>query len=179
MTEADFCDAYYRHKDVVFRFARRMSGSGAIAEDVVHDCYAALWSKRAIFDPNRGALRTFLIGVARNLLLKRFRDERPHDLLDEDGAIVPSVDLLEMERAAAVAGAIERLPPLQREAVILAEYEDLSLEEISAATGVEIAAVKSRLHRGRENLRRMLRPLVEEKTLKKETSLWNPNAIKS
>jgi RNA polymerase sigma-70 factor (ECF subfamily) len=159
--EADFSDAYYRHKDVVYRFARRMAGSDAIAEDIVHDCYAALWSKRAAFDPKRGSLRTFLIGVARNLLLKRFRDERPLDLLDDDAAVAPAIDLLEMERAAAVARAIEQLPALQREAVILAEYEELSLEEVSAITGSEIAAVKSRLHRGRENLRRMLRPYVE------------------
>jgi RNA polymerase sigma-70 factor (ECF subfamily) len=163
MKEADFSHAYYRHKDVVFRFARRMGGSDAVAEDIVHDCYAALWSKRAVFDSNRGSLRTFLIGVARNLLLKRIRDERPQDLLDDDAAAVESIDLVEMERAEAVARAIKRLPALQREAVILAEYEELSLEEISAATGVEIAAVKSRLHRGRENLRRMLRPYVEER----------------
>ena len=65
------------------------------------------------------------------------------------------------ERAETVARALQMLPPLQREAVILAEYEEMSLEEISSATGSELAAVKSRLHRGRQNLRRMLAPLLQ------------------
>ena len=51
------------------------------------------------------------------------------------------------------------LPPLQREALILAEYEELSLEEIARAVESETGTVKSRLHRARENLRRMLAPL--------------------
>jgi len=52
---------------------------------------------------------------------------------------------------------------LQREALVLAEYEELSLDEISRATGADLAAVKSRLHRARENLRRMLAPLLAQK----------------
>jgi RNA polymerase sigma-70 factor (ECF subfamily) len=55
------------------------------------------------------------------------------------------------------------LPPLQREAVILAEYEDLTLEDIARATESAVGTVKSRLHRGRSNLRRMLAPLLEER----------------
>jgi RNA polymerase sigma factor (sigma-70 family) len=58
---------------------------------------------------------------------------------------------------------VAALPPLQRDALILSEYEDMSLEEIAQATGAEIAAVKSRLHRARENLRRLLAPLLETK----------------
>ena len=59
--------------------------------------------------------------------------------------------------------AVQMLPPLQREAVILAEYEDLTLEEIARATESAVTSVKSRLHRARANLRRMLAPLLEEK----------------
>ena len=51
------------------------------------------------------------------------------------------------------------LPPLQREALILAEYEDLSLKEIAGTVEVEIGTVKARLHRASENLRRVLAPL--------------------
>ena len=59
--------------------------------------------------------------------------------------------------------AVAALPPLQRESLILAEYEELSLEEIARATESEVAAVKSRLHRARGNLRRLLAPLLESK----------------
>ena len=58
--------------------------------------------------------------------------------------------------------AVQALPVLQREAVILFEYEDMSMEEIATATLVDVGAVKSRLYRARANLRRTLAPLLEE-----------------
>ena len=58
-----------------------------------------------------------------------------------------------------VADAVRALPPLQREALVLAEYEQLSLEDIARIVDAEVGTVKSRLHRARENLRRMLAPL--------------------
>ena len=134
-----------------------MTGSAAAAEDVAQDCFLTLWRDPAAYDPGRGSLRPFLIGVARNLALKQWRAERPLDPVGE-------------ERAETVARAVRLLPPLQREAVILAEYEELSLEEISAATASELAAVKSRLHRGRQNLRRMLAPLLESESTTHGTS---------
>src|ERR1035438_7211937 len=71
MTDAEFREAYGRHKDMLYRFARRMTGSGAAAEDLVQDCFLMLWRNAAAYDPERGTLRGFLIGVARNLALKR------------------------------------------------------------------------------------------------------------
>jgi RNA polymerase sigma-70 factor (ECF subfamily) len=56
------------------------------------------------------------------------------------------------------------LPPLQREVLILSEYEDLSLEEIARAVEAEVGTVKSRLHRARENLKQMLAPLRSVKS---------------
>jgi RNA polymerase sigma factor (sigma-70 family) len=166
MTDADFRDAFHRHKDIVYRFAYRMTGSSSSAEDVVQDCFVAYWRKPDAYDPGRGALRPFLLGVARNLVLKRWRSERRHEALDdampeamEDERACLPFDIEGQERAEAVKRAILLLPPLQREAVILAEYEEMSLEEIAHATAAEIAAVKSRLHRARQNLRRMLEPL--------------------
>ncbi|HEY4361088.1 MAG TPA: RNA polymerase sigma factor [Bryobacteraceae bacterium] len=161
MTDRDFRDAYQGHKDVVYRFAYRMTGSGVAAEDLVQDCFMALWRKPEAYDPRRGALRAFLLGIVRNLALKRWRAERPHEPLDGEGFCSPPLDLVGQQRADAVKQAVLLLPPLQREALILAEYEDLSLDEIVQATGAELAAVKSRLHRGRQNLRKILEPLLE------------------
>jgi RNA polymerase sigma-70 factor (ECF subfamily) len=163
MTGAEFHEAYGRHKDVLYRFARRMTGSASVAEDLVHDCFLMVWRNAAAYRADRGTMRSFLIGVTRNLALKRLQRERPFDELEEDSAICGPVDAAGRERADLVAQAVAALPPLQREALILAEYEEMSLEEIARATGVELAAVKSRLHRARENLRRMLAPLLETK----------------
>jgi RNA polymerase sigma-70 factor (ECF subfamily) len=121
------------------------------------------WRKPEAYHPERGALRAFLLGVARNLVLKSWRRERPHamlsDALEDQSYAGRPFDFAAQERAEAVKRAVLLLPPPQREALILAEYEELSLEEIAAATGAEIAAVKSRLHRARGNLRKMLEPL--------------------
>ncbi|MGH9659691.1 MAG: RNA polymerase sigma factor [Bryobacteraceae bacterium] len=162
MTDRDFRDAYRLHRDVLYRFAYRMTGSAAAAEDVVQDSFLALWKRPQAYAPSRGPLRAFLLGIARNVALKRLRQERPHQDLDEDSAVCAPVDVTAGERAEIVSRAVGNLPPLQREALILAEYEEMSLEEIGQATESEIACVKSRLHRARENLRRMLAPLLEE-----------------
>jgi RNA polymerase sigma-70 factor (ECF subfamily) len=163
MNDAVFRDAYRQHKDVLYRFARRMTGSSAAAEDIVQESFLALWRSPSAYDPARGGLRSFLLGVTRNLALQRLRRDRPHEELNEDVSIAGPIDMLGLERAEILARAVAALPPLQRETLILAEYEEMSLDEIGRATGVELAAVKSRLHRARENLRRMLAPLLETK----------------
>src|ERR1700684_2142489 len=101
MTDADFRDAFLRHKDIVYRFAFRMTGSSSTAEDVVQDCFVAYWRKPDAYDPRRGALRTFLLGVARNLVLKHWRDLRSHAALSaamEDESCCLPFDLAGKER---------------------------------------------------------------------------------
>lgn len=163
MTDADFREAYREHKDVLYRFVRRMTGSAEAAEDIVRESYLVLWKNPSAYRSGRGTLRSFLLGVSRNLALQRLRSNRSYHELEEDSALAGPLDLAGLERAEMVARAVAALPPLQREALILAEYEELSLEEIGRATQVELAAVKSRLHRARENLRRILAPLLESK----------------
>jgi RNA polymerase sigma-70 factor (ECF subfamily) len=63
-----------------------------------------------------------------------------------------------MELSAIVQAAISALPPLQREAIVLCEFEELSLDEAAAVVGADVGTVKSRLHRAREGLRRSLAP---------------------
>ena len=163
MTDAEFREAFHCHQSVVYRFAYRMTGSVPAAEDIVQDCFIALWRKPEAYRPYRGTLRAYLLGVARNLILKRWRGERRHgsieEWIDDQAFVCHPLDLEADERADAVRQAVLELPPLQREALILAEYEELSLEEIAAATQAEVAAVKSRLHRARGNLKQMLGPL--------------------
>ena len=163
MTDRDFRNAFHAHKDVLYRFVCRMTGSPNGAEDIVQECFLALWRKPGAYDPHRGPLRAFLLGAARNLVLKRWRDEHPHDSIDEDSYFCDPVDVLGQERAETVRRAVQMLPPLQREAIILAEYEELTLEDIALVTESAVSSVKSRLHRGRANLRRTLAPLLEEK----------------
>jgi len=148
---------------MLYRFAWRMTGSAATAEDLVQDCFVILLRNKAILNRDRGTLRSLLIGITRNVARKHLRSERSHDELDElniASATSRPIDTDDRERSETIARVVAALPPLQREVLILAEYEELSLEEIARAVGAELAAVKSR---ARENLRRVLAPLLEMK----------------
>ena len=157
MTDSDFRSAFYAHKDVLYRFVYRMTASADDAEEIVQECFLALWRKPEAYDPNRGTLRAFLFGIARKLVLKRWRDQHPHDSLEEDSSTCGPVDLLGQERGQMVARAVQTLPPLQREAIILAEYEELDVgrnrprhsigawqREVTAAPGTHKSAADAR-----------------------------------
>jgi RNA polymerase sigma-70 factor (ECF subfamily) len=160
VTNAEFQAVFEQHKDAVYRFAWRMMNSPVAAEDVAQEVFLSLLRNPNRFDPDRGPLRSFLLAIARNLVLKRWRDEHDWDELDEFHADrVGVVDIERGEIAEIVGNAVRSLPPLQREVLVLAEYEELSLEEIARAVESEVGTVKSRLHRARENLRRILAPL--------------------
>jgi RNA polymerase sigma-70 factor (ECF subfamily) len=156
-----FLVIYHRHRSPVFRFAWRLTRSQSAAEDVTQECFLALM-RGAAFDGGRGGLRTYLFGIARNLVLHRLRiSEREAEEAAEATAPVDVLaDLLKAEQAELIAGAMAQLPILQREAIVLFTFEELSLEEIANVTGVDVGAVKSRLHRARESLRTALEPLL-------------------
>jgi RNA polymerase sigma-70 factor (ECF subfamily) len=144
--------AFDTYSDSVFRFAWRLTRRADLAEDIAQECFLALVRAPGRFDPSRGTLKKYLFAIARNLVLNHYRDERPEaplpDLLTNPS---PDLDL-------AVSQAVAALSSLQQEALVLFEYEGFTLEEIAEITGADIGAVKSRLHRARERLKRMLAP---------------------
>ena len=166
MTDAEFQAAFDEHKDAIYRFAWRMTTSVAAAEDIAQDVFLALLRHPDRFDPARGPLRPFLLGVARNLVRKRWRDEHRWEELEDEHFTAQPVDVERGEIAEIVGEAVRSLPPLQREVLILAEYEELTLEEIARAVESQVGTVKSRLHRARENLRRMLAALKPTNTVR-------------
>ena len=160
MTDAELQAAFNQHKDAVYRFAWRMSGSPAAAEDITQDVFVGLLRHPDRFEADRGTLRAFLLGIARNLALKRWRAEHRYEPLDDEPAgVVEPIDHNRGEVGDMVGRAVQALRPLQREVVILVEYEGLTLVEVARAVGADVGTVKSRLHRARENLRRALAPL--------------------
>jgi RNA polymerase sigma-70 factor (ECF subfamily) len=169
-TEA-FRILFETHHEAIFRVAFRLTNQREAAEDITQDCFLRLVSRRGGFDPPRGSLRQFLHGMARNLV-SRYWTARVTDvsLNDEDADDPPADDLppvdaiIFREIADAVQAALATLPILQREAIVLFEFEDLSLEEVAVTVGADVGTVKSRLHRARKRLRLALGPYWESRT---------------
>ena len=166
--QAAFLELYDRYREPIFRFAYRLLGSVEIAEDVTHDCFLSLIRKPENYRPERASLKTYLYAAARNLALKHFRDQGRETGMDEiseepkeASSRGPLRRLLDEELATRVREAIISLPPLQREALILFEYEGLSLNEVAEIAGTDAGAVKARLYRAREGLRRILSPYLK------------------
>ena len=154
---------YQRYRDPIFRFAYRMLGSVEAAEDVAHDCFLSLIRQPERFDSTKASFRTYFYAAARNQAAKHYnsfgREITLNDLSQEPVAAErdePMARVLDDELASEVAGAIASLPPLQREALVLFEYEQLSLAEIAEIVGVDANTVKARLFRAREKLRSKL-----------------------
>ena len=82
--EEAFTALYRRRQGGVYRFALQMSGSEALAEDVVQETFIVLMRSGAVFDPARGSVAAFLYGIARNHVLRAFDRERALVRFDEE-----------------------------------------------------------------------------------------------
>ncbi len=149
--------AYDRFGGAVFHLAVRSLASQADAEDVAQATFVAAWLKRDTFDPGRGSLLGWLLGIARNKIVDRLRERvregkveqslrgQPEPAHDEQPDLV--VDRL------VVADQLARLPDEQRRVLELAFYDDLTHQQISQTTGLPLGTVKSHIRRGMASLR--------------------------
>jgi RNA polymerase sigma-70 factor (ECF subfamily) len=168
--EAAFVLLYERHRTAVFRFACRMLGCARRAEDVTQECFLSILKRPDAFRAEQASLRTYLCAIARHLSLKQLRkmgqetlvDELPEETTPGPAPEDPLRRIIDEEASDAVRAAVEALPPLQREAILLFEYEEMSLAEIAAVCASDVGTVKSRLHRARERLHRTLAPWLAE-----------------
>lgn len=160
---AAFQQLYQRHWSAVYRFAWLLTGSVADTEDITQECFLTLIRRTAVYDPKRAQLRTWLIAIARNQHLQRRRrqacEDGPGRVETKPLSADLDEELIRLERAAAVRRAMNALPPLQREALYLFDFEGLSLADVALVLEIEPNAVKARLYRAREQLKRLLAPL--------------------
>jgi RNA polymerase sigma-70 factor (ECF subfamily) len=159
--EGAFTELYRRHQAPLYRFALRMSGNVWAAEEIVQDVFMTLIREPKKFDPQRGALRSFLFGITRNRVLKhleRVPRELLHEELDEDAigqrgrafeAMTPAEWAEVRERREQVRAAVLKLPVEFREAVVLCGLEELSYDEAARLLDCPVGTIRSRLHRGR------------------------------
>jgi RNA polymerase sigma-70 factor (ECF subfamily) len=152
-------DAFDQYSQAVYSFLYRLTRREDLAEDLTQEAFLAFVRAPERFDPARGTAKIYLFSIARNLALKQYRDQRGEEQLDDAGMQPLAEDPQQsLEVESAVADAVASLPPLQQEALILFEYEGATLEEIAQIVNADVGTVKSRLHRARANLKRVLAP---------------------
>jgi RNA polymerase sigma factor (sigma-70 family) len=160
----EFEAAFQLHFSPVYRFIARRVGQ-ALAEDLAAETFAIAYRRRARFEPARGSLRSWLYGIAANLVRNHWRAEQ--HMLALDARLVPETDVPDGTEAAdrrvvaallapQLAAALGQLTSDQREALLLYAWAELSPEEIAAALEIAPGTARSRLSRARAALREQL-----------------------
>jgi RNA polymerase sigma-70 factor (ECF subfamily) len=139
---------YYRYRDRVLRLAYRFTANHADAQDVLQETFSYLYRKFPGFRLT-ASMTTFLYPVVRNLSLELIRKRRTAttssaDVLADMPGFAAAPD--EAQTRADLAAAMANLSPEHRQTVLLRFVDDLTMEEIAAATAVPVGTVKSRLH---------------------------------
>ena len=146
-----------RHRQRVYRFALRLVGNDATAEDIVSEVFLELWRRAASFK-RRAQLSTWLLAITRNKALSALRarvDQPLDDATAEampDPAITAEESLQASERSALLRPCLERLSPAHREIIDLVYYHEKSVDEVAAIVGVPAATVKTRMFYARKRL---------------------------
>jgi RNA polymerase sigma-70 factor (ECF subfamily) len=162
-----FADIYRHYHQIVYRFGRAMTGSEPAAEDITQEAFVALFRDLSRYDPARASFTTYLYGIVRNLSRERLRRERRFlslDVLGPGHEASYSADPMgareDAELASQVRRALSRLPARYRELIVLCDLHGLSYADTAVVVNISTSAVRSRLHRGRQILRRQLSRLV-------------------
>ena len=154
---------YQRHRGAVYRFSLLWSGAAAVAADVTQDVFVHLLGHADDYDPGRGALLPWLLGITRNFVHKRagvdaryVPDENEVDAAD---SFAPAPDeAIDAQRALErLRAAIAALPPHYRDVLVLVELAERSYAEAAAICGCELNTVRSRLFRARALVAQALR----------------------
>lgn len=162
-----FTIIFERHHRVVWTYIARVAGRDA-ADELTGEVFCTAFARRSTYDPDRGAVRSWLYGIASHLLQMRFRSAKrasyAHQRLFgqrssavDDYEIVDDAD--ELRRAVdGVLDAMEQLSIAERELIVLYAWERLSYADIAAVLELPVGTVRSRLSRARRRLRELVEP---------------------
>lgn len=167
-----FEDLVDMYKDKIYHLAYRMLNYSIEAEDVVQDTFLRVYLNLDRYDENQ-KFSTWIYRIATNLCIDRLRKRKPSYSLDaempeSEGADwytllpanqgTPEQEVVLSETQEQIRKAISTLPEKYKSVVILRYLHDMSLQEISDVLNMPVTTVKTRVHRGREYLRKKLEP---------------------
>ncbi|WP_096186315.1 RNA polymerase sigma factor SigW [Evansella halocellulosilytica] len=159
------------YKDKVYQVAYRMLGNTHEAQDIAQEAFLRAYTNIDSYDINR-KFSTWIFRIATNLAIDRIRKKKPDFHLEDQVAgtedltyysqiatdeDLPEDQVVQLEMQEWIQHEVMMLPPKYRSAIILKYMQDLSLKEISEILNLPVATVKTRIHRGREALRKRLR----------------------
>jgi RNA polymerase sigma-70 factor (ECF subfamily) len=157
-----------RHQALVAGTVARMLGSNSEVEDIAQQVFIRVWKSAARYTP-RAKFTTWLLKITRNLVFNELRrskrrahvpmqsDPEAEEIpLKDETSPAPDASLLEHELQEAIEDAITQLPDMQRMALVLRRYEQLSYDQIAEILDLSVPAVKSLLFRARSELRERL-----------------------
>lgn len=157
-------------EEPVRRFIRRLLGTTSAEDDIVQDVFINLYHKMHYIKPEQG-IRPYLYRMVRNRCYDELRRQGRYEMLSLDDEPVEAYASFNTPVAEApeeiahwlmiqleVRDAMDRLPELQRQALILYAEEEMSYAEIADAMETSIGTIKSRLYHAKQNLRRWMRP---------------------
>jgi RNA polymerase sigma-70 factor (ECF subfamily) len=182
-----FAELVRRYQAKIYNLALRYTNDSETAVDITQDAFVRAWQMLPKF---RGEANfyTWLYRIAMNLCIDRHRRalvrgepqkvsledlmierqrfeeaEEDADLWWEEAETAePEAEVLSQEMRQKVWEAVQQLPPLLRQVVLLREYEGLSLQEIAKITGTNVGTVKSRLYQARQHLKKLLAPYFND-----------------
>jgi RNA polymerase sigma factor (sigma-70 family) len=142
--------AYRRYGRLLYTVARNALGSGAAAEDCVHDALLRVWQTPGAYRPERGDLRAFLVACVRNEAMtmlrsasrRSAREERADRLQPVRSTTFEVADHVEIQR---LRDALGRLPDDQRAALDLAYFGNNTHVQVAEALGLPLGTVKGRI----------------------------------
>jgi RNA polymerase sigma-70 factor, ECF subfamily len=158
---------YARYGGLVYSLTMRIVGDPELAREVLQDTFLRSWDGRATYDPQRGRVAWWLMGIARNGAVDLLRS-RPHQARLRERERL-SVDVSTGAKDAAEAFGLRRdvmnalgsLPTAQRAAIELAYYSGMTQTEIAHALNEPLGTVKSRMRQALDRLRELLAPAME------------------
>jgi RNA polymerase sigma-70 factor (ECF subfamily) len=161
---------YDRHGGAAFSLAYRIVGHRSGAEDVTQEAFISIWRSRLRYEPTRGSVRTWVLGIVHNRAIDGLRRNTVHERRRasmegiEERREAPErtdVEAARREEARTVRDAIETLPGDQRRTIELAYFGGFSHSEIAELMEMPIGTVKGRMRLALEKLRRQLGGLEE------------------
>ena len=162
--DAALGECYDQYSSFVYGLALRVIGDVRAAEDVTQDVFLCLWERPHAFDPDRGALRTWLGTLAHRRAVDHVRREearRRRALRDAaQASVTPDVEEMAFALLAAerVRAALVTLPDEQREAIELAYFGGKTYREVAVVLGIPEGTAKSRLRLGLRRIADALEP---------------------